>query len=70
MSVYCSNDDDYDDDYRVQKADAVMPVPIAHELIMPILTVLPLQLFAVEIALRKGLDIDQPRNLAKSVTVE
>ena len=44
--------------------------PVARGLIMPILAVLPLQLFAYEIALRKGLDVDQPRNLANSVAVE
>lgn len=59
-----------DDEYLAQVADHLMPIPIAHEFIMPILAVLPLQLFAYEIALRKGLDVDQPRNLAKSVTVE
>ena len=58
------------DDYLAQKADYVLPIPAAHEFIMPILAVLPLQLFAYEIALAKGLDVDQPRNLAKSVTVE
>ena len=58
------------DDYLAQAADRVLPIPLAHEFTMPILAVLPLQLFAYEIALRKGLDVDQPRNLAKSVTVE
>jgi glucosamine--fructose-6-phosphate aminotransferase (isomerizing) len=58
------------DDYLAQKADHLLPIPEAHEFIMPILAVLPLQLFAYEIALRKELDVDQPRNLAKSVTVE
>ena len=58
------------DDYLAQAADHVLPIPDAHEFIQPILAVLPLQLFAFEIALRKGLDVDQPRNLAKSVTVE
>jgi hypothetical protein len=40
------------------------------ELLSPILTVIPLQLLAYHIAARRGLDVDQPRNLAKSVTVE
>ncbi|MEH2295643.1 glutamine--fructose-6-phosphate transaminase (isomerizing) [Nostoc sp.] len=47
-------------------------LPISHvdELLSPLLTVVPLQLFAYHIAARRGLDVDQPRNLAKSVTVE
>ena len=50
--------------------DAVIPVPATHPLLMPFLTVLPLQLFAYYIAAKRGADVDQPRNLAKSVTVE
>ena len=46
------------------------PCPPVDELISPILTVIPLQLLAYHIAARRGLDVDQPRNLAKSVTVE
>jgi len=53
-----------------QKADAVILVPATHELLSPFLTVLPLQLLAYHIALLRGCDVDQPRNLAKSVTVE
>jgi glucosamine--fructose-6-phosphate aminotransferase (isomerizing) len=52
------------------KADAIMPVPTTHELLMPVLTVMPLQLLAYEIAVQRGADVDMPRNLAKSVTVE
>ena len=48
----------------------VLPVPMVDELLSPILTVIPLQLLAYHIAARRGLDVDQPRNLAKSVTVE
>jgi len=48
----------------------VIPVPLVDELLSPILTVIPLQLLAYHIAARRGLDVDQPRNLAKSVTVE
>ncbi|HLO47986.1 MAG TPA: glutamine--fructose-6-phosphate transaminase (isomerizing) [Kamptonema sp.] len=48
----------------------VLPVPMVEELLSPILTVIPLQLLAYHIAARRGLDVDQPRNLAKSVTVE
>jgi glutamine---fructose-6-phosphate transaminase (isomerizing) len=50
--------------------DALLPVPTVDELLSPILTVIPLQLLAYHIAARRGLDVDQPRNLAKSVTVE
>ena len=53
-----------------QKADYVLPIPPASELLTPILAVLPLQVFAYEMAVRRGADVDQPRNLAKSVTVE
>ncbi len=48
----------------------VMEIPITHELLLPILEVVPLQLLAYHIAVRLGKDVDQPRNLAKSVTVE
>jgi glucosamine--fructose-6-phosphate aminotransferase (isomerizing) len=53
-----------------QKADFMLTVPKTHELLSPLLTVLPLQLLAYHIALLRGCDVDQPRNLAKSVTVE
>ncbi len=53
-----------------RKADFVVPVPATHELLSPLLMVLPLQLLAYHIALLRGCDVDQPRNLAKSVTVE
>jgi glucosamine--fructose-6-phosphate aminotransferase (isomerizing) len=52
------------------KAAHVIEVPAAAELLAPILTVVPLQLLAYHIAVRRGCDVDQPRNLAKSVTVE
>jgi glucosamine--fructose-6-phosphate aminotransferase (isomerizing) len=52
------------------KADHVIAVPPAAELLMPILTTIPLQLLAYHVAVRRGCDVDQPRNLAKSVTVE
>jgi glucosamine--fructose-6-phosphate aminotransferase (isomerizing) len=45
-------------------------IPPAPELLLPILEVVPLQLLAYHIAVRRGCDVDQPRNLAKSVTVE
>jgi glutamine---fructose-6-phosphate transaminase (isomerizing) len=59
-----------DDDYIVDKADDLLPIPKTHELLAPVLAVIPLQLLAYEIALARGADVDQPRNLAKSVTVE
>ncbi len=51
-------------------AAAAIEVPSAPEILLPILEIVPLQLLAYEIALRRGCDVDQPRNLAKSVTVE
>ena len=53
-----------------QRADAVFPIPATHDLLTPILASVPLQLFAYYVAVRRGCDVDQPRNLAKSVTVE
>ncbi len=50
--------------------EAVIHIPAAPELLLPILEVVPLQLLAYHIAVRRGCDVDQPRNLAKSVTVE
>jgi len=50
--------------------DLVLPVPAVHRLLQPIVSVVPLQLLAYHVALELGLDVDQPRNLAKSVTVE
>ncbi|MGF1663986.1 MAG: glutamine--fructose-6-phosphate transaminase (isomerizing) [Kineosporiaceae bacterium] len=51
-------------------ADVVIRVPQTPHLLSPLVTVVPLQVFACELATAKGLDVDQPRNLAKSVTVE
>ncbi len=51
-------------------ATAVMAIPETHDLLLPSLGVVPLQLFAYYVALMRGCDIDKPRNLAKSVTVE
>jgi glucosamine--fructose-6-phosphate aminotransferase (isomerizing) len=50
--------------------DVVLAVPDTHPLLMPVLLVVPLQLLAYHVAIRRGCDVDQPRNLAKSVTVE
>jgi glutamine---fructose-6-phosphate transaminase (isomerizing) len=51
-------------------ADHVLFVPQVHELFSPVVVSVPLQLFAYHIARLRGCDVDQPRNLAKSVTVE
>jgi len=58
------------DDKARAAAEEVFEIPETHQLFTPFLTVLPLQLFAYHAAAAKGLDVDQPRNLAKSVTVE
>jgi glucosamine--fructose-6-phosphate aminotransferase (isomerizing) len=61
----------FEDDAQIpQHVDVVIPVPSAQPLLTPFLTVVPLQLFAYFIAAKRGADVDQPRNLAKSVTVE
>ena len=51
-------------------ADDVRWVPDTHEALSPVLAIIPLQLFAYHVAVARGTDVDQPRNLAKSVTVE
>ncbi|RLE29175.1 MAG: glutamine--fructose-6-phosphate transaminase (isomerizing) [Acidobacteria bacterium] len=53
-----------------QVADIVLPIPAVDCLMQPIVTTIPLQLLAYRVAVELGLDVDQPRNLAKSVTVE
>jgi len=58
------------DEHIKQLVDHVLYVPPASELLLPVLDVIPLQLLAYHIAVRRGCDVDQPRNLAKSVTVE
>jgi glucosamine--fructose-6-phosphate aminotransferase (isomerizing) len=58
-----------DEDLR-KNVDHLFPIPRISHLLTPILFALPLQLFAYYMAVRKGCDVDQPRNLAKSVTVE
>jgi glucosamine--fructose-6-phosphate aminotransferase (isomerizing) len=60
---------DGDDDIAT-RADHVLYIPQASELLTPILCAIPLQLLAYQIAVLRGCDVDQPRNLAKSVTVE
>ncbi len=59
-----------DDDKLESLSDYVIKIPGTIRMLMPILNVIPLQLLAYHIAVKKGLDVDQPRNLAKSVTVE
>jgi glucosamine--fructose-6-phosphate aminotransferase (isomerizing) len=58
------------DTHISQLVEHVIHIPAAPELLLPILEVVPLQLLAYHIAVRRGCDVDQPRNLAKSVTVE
>ncbi len=53
-----------------EASDHIIEIPAAPELMLPILEIIPLQLLAYHIAVRRGCDVDQPRNLAKSVTVE
>ena len=66
IAVLCEGDEQ-----EVGKmADYIIPIPATNELLLPILEIVPLQLLAYHIAVRRGCDVDQPRNLAKSVTVE
>ena len=58
------------DDGLLRVVDDAAWVPDTHELLSPVLAIIPLQLFAYHMALARGTDVDQPRNLAKSVTVE
>jgi glucosamine--fructose-6-phosphate aminotransferase (isomerizing) len=58
------------DDVSARVSNHVISIPPASDLLAPILAIVPLQLLAYHIAVRRGCDVDQPRNLAKSVTVE
>jgi glucosamine--fructose-6-phosphate aminotransferase (isomerizing) len=58
------------DEDVLRRADDIIPIPDVPEYLQPIITAIPLQLLAYEIALLRGCDVDKPRNLAKSVTVE
>jgi len=58
------------DDEIAEKVDAVVTVPAVDALLTPIMLTIPLQLLAYHIAVLRGSDVDQPRNLAKSVPVE
>jgi glucosamine--fructose-6-phosphate aminotransferase (isomerizing) len=61
----------YEEDKDIlDKVDRIIPIPSVNPLFSPFLTTIPLQLFAYYIANARGADVDQPRNLAKSVTVE
>ncbi len=61
----------YDDDREIGRyADTVLRIPSVDEILAPALAIIPLQLFAYHVAVLRGHDVDQPRNLAKSVTVE
>jgi glucosamine--fructose-6-phosphate aminotransferase (isomerizing) len=59
-----------DEDSVTPYADTVIRVPDTKSLLTPLLTIVPMQVLSAEIARARGLDVDQPRNLAKSVTVE
>lgn len=65
--IMVSNDDNQSAD---KLADHILRVPVAHRLIMPMLFTIPLQLISYHVGVFLGCDVDQPRNLAKSVTVE
>ena len=65
IAVACEGDDEV-----AARADEVLYVPEVPDYLQPLVTVVPLQLLAYHIALLRGCDVDQPRNLAKSVTVE
>jgi glucosamine--fructose-6-phosphate aminotransferase (isomerizing) len=65
LAVACEGEQEID-----KLADHVLWIPPANDLLLPILEIVPLQLLAYHIAVRLGCDVDQPRNLAKSVTVE
>jgi glucosamine--fructose-6-phosphate aminotransferase (isomerizing) len=58
------------DDEMIRRANHALVVPAAADLLAPLVTVIPLQLLAYHIAVLRGCDVDRPRNLAKSVTVE
>lgn len=65
VAVACDGDEE-----AAKMADYVIRIPVTRELLLPLLEMIPLQLLAYHIAVRRGCDVDQPRNLAKSVTVE
>ena len=70
IALTTRGDDKLRVDPRSASATVIIEVPQTPELLTPIVMVVPLQLLAYDIAVRRGCDVDQPRNLAKSVTVE
>jgi len=65
VAIACQGDEEV-----AKMADHLITIPVTRELLLPLLEMIPLQLLAYHIAVRRGCDVDQPRNLAKSVTVE
>jgi len=65
IAIACEGDEEV-----AKMADHLITIPVTRELLLPLLEMIPLQLLAYHIAVRRGCDVDQPRNLAKSVTVE
>jgi glucosamine--fructose-6-phosphate aminotransferase (isomerizing) len=65
VAIACQGDEDV-----VKMSDHVITIPPSNELLLPLIEIIPLQLLAYHVAVRLGCDVDQPRNLAKSVTVE
>jgi len=65
IAIACEGDEEV-----AKMADYLITIPVTRELLLPLLEMIPLQLLAYHIAVRRGCDVDQPRNLAKSVTVE
>jgi glucosamine--fructose-6-phosphate aminotransferase (isomerizing) len=65
VAVACEGDEEV-----AKMADYLITIPVTRELLLPLLEMIPLQLLAYHIAVKRGCDVDQPRNLAKSVTVE
>jgi len=65
VAIACEGDEEV-----AKMADHLISIPVTRELLLPLLEMIPLQLLAYHIAVRRGCDVDQPRNLAKSVTVE
>ena len=65
VAVACEGDEEV-----AKMADYLITIPVTRELLLPLLEMVPLQLLAYHIAVQRGCDVDQPRNLAKSVTVE
>jgi glucosamine--fructose-6-phosphate aminotransferase (isomerizing) len=61
---------EHDDSSVKEFADTLISLPHVSTLLQPLVATVPLQVFSAEMAIRRGHDVDQPRNLAKSVTVE